>query len=371
MNAVAHGAQSRCNAPPSLDVAAPPRFTGAVHQAFKGVQQTLAGAGLQQGDTVLVACSGGADSLALAACAAVAAREVGATTRRRGFRVKVGAVVVDHQLQARSRQVAETAAQQCRELGLNPVEVVAVDVGHGGGMEAAARAARYAALDAAAARLGAARVLLGHTLDDQAEGVLLGLARGSGSRSLAGMAAQTGLCLRPFLQVRRATTERICDLFGVEPWEDPSNSQLIATRNRVRAKAIPALRDAVGHDPAPALARTAEILREDADALDQLAQQLFDKSTAAESCAGATNGLAETGGSVVVLDVATLAAAPAAVRHRAVRLAAIQAGVVADRMSRAQAIAVDALVTDWHGQAAHQLPGNVAARRAGGALRFE
>ncbi|HEY8720806.1 tRNA lysidine(34) synthetase TilS, partial [Pengzhenrongella sp.] len=166
-------------------------------------------ADLPDGALVLVACSGGPDSLALAAATAFVAPRAG---------LRAGAVVVDHGLQRGSARVADDAATACRVLGLAPVRVVRVDVGARGGPEAAARTARYDALEAAAVELGAAAVLLGHTLDDQAETVLLGLARGSGARSLAGMPARRGSLRRPLLGLRRADTLAVCAALGLEPW---------------------------------------------------------------------------------------------------------------------------------------------------------
>ncbi|MFC7880099.1 tRNA lysidine(34) synthetase TilS, partial [Isoptericola sp. NPDC057391] len=182
--------------------------------------------GLGPGGLVLVACSGGADSLALAAAAALEAPRVGRSVRSAGFAVRVGAVVVDHGMQPGSAAVAATAAARCRDLGLDPVLVrgVRVDAGPGStGPEGAARTARYAALDAVAEETGAVAVLLGHTLDDQAESVLLGLARGSGARSLAGMPRRRGRYRRPFLGLRRAQTEAVCAAVGADFWTDPTN----------------------------------------------------------------------------------------------------------------------------------------------------
>ena len=172
---------------------------------------------LAPGDLVLVACSGGADSLALAAATAFVASRDG---------LRAGAVVVDHGLQDGSAPVAAVAAQQCRALGLEPVEVRRARVQGPGGLEAAARHARYAVLDDVAHQAGAAAVLLGHTLDDQAESVILGLARGSGARSLAGMAAVRGTYRRPFLSLRRSDTEDVCTANGLTWWTDPTNGAL-------------------------------------------------------------------------------------------------------------------------------------------------
>nr|WP_205693510.1 tRNA lysidine(34) synthetase TilS [Cellulomonas sp. IC4_254] len=329
-------------------------------------------ADLPAGARVLVACSGGPDSLALAAAAAF----VAASRVRRGEAAwRVGAVVVDHGLQPGSAAVAERAAAGCRALGLDPVVVVAVDASGPGGPEAAARDARYAALDAEAARLGAAAVLLGHTRDDQAEGVLLGLARGSGARSLAGMPAARGLLRRPLLAVSRAETVAACAALGLDPWHDPTNAPAdgeagAPARSRVRARVLPVLERELGPGVAAALARSADLLREDADALDDLAADLLARAEAA--AAGAPADLADpadpAGAGAVLLDAAVLAAAPAALRHRALRSAAVRAGAPAGSVTRAHVAALAALVTAWRGQGPVHLPGRVAASRACGRL---
>ncbi|WP_129339874.1 tRNA lysidine(34) synthetase TilS, partial [Cellulomonas endophytica] len=260
-------------------------------------------ADLPPGGLVLVACSGGADSLALAAATAFVAER----SRRRGPApgLRAGAVVVDHGLQAGSAAVAARAAEACRGLGLDPVEVVAVDVAPVGGPEGAARAARHAALADAAARHGAAAVLLGHTLDDQAEGVLLGLARGSGPRSLAGMPARRGVLRRPLLGLRRSQTAAACTALGLEPWQDPTNAPGPGAprRSRVRGEVLPVLEAVLGPGVVPALARSADASREAADALDALGAALL---AAAASAASAGEPDARPGAG---LDVATLAAA--------------------------------------------------------------
>ncbi|WP_281274925.1 ATP-binding protein, partial [Cellulomonas biazotea] len=182
-----------------------------------------------------------------------------------------------------SAEVAARAAATCRDLGLDPVLVERVDVVGPGGPEAAARTARYAALAHAADTVGAAAVLLGHTLDDQAETVLLGLARGSGARSLAGMPASRGLLRRPLLGLRRADTLGACAAEGLDPWHDPTNvgahDDAAPLRSRVRDRVLPVLERELGPGVAPALARTADQLREDADALDTLATTLLTTAT--------------------------------------------------------------------------------------------
>ena len=219
----------------------PGRLAPVVGTARKLLQDALAAAGYP--DRVLVACSGGPDSLALAAVAAYFARRGHVD----GHPVMVGAVVVDHQLQPGSADIAAATAVTLRELGLAPVEVRTVDVAPTGmGPEAAARDARHAALEAAANGTGAQAVLLGHTLDDQAEQVLLGLARGSGTRSLAGMRPVRGRLLRPFLGLRRADTLAICAAEGLDPWYDPSNADPSFARSRTRVEVLPVLEAKLG-----------------------------------------------------------------------------------------------------------------------------
>lgn len=303
---------------------------------------------------VLVACSGGPDSLALAAAAAFEARARGRDPR------PAGAVVVDHALRPGSAAVAERAAEACRGLGLDPVEVRTVRVTGAGGPEAAARDARYAALLDTAERHGAAAVLLGHTLDDRAEGVLLGLARGSGARSLAGMAPVRGVLRRPLLGVTRQQTTAACAALGLTPWHDPTNVGAAdddPLRSRLRARVLPVLERELGPGVAAALARTADLLRADADALDALAADLLDRAL-----------LPAAAGPGVLLDVAVLAAAPAALRTRALRSAAVRAGAPAGALGLAHVQAADALVTAWRGQGPVHLPGRVAVSRACGRL---
>ena len=296
-------------------------------------------ADLGAGSRVVVAVSGGADSLALAAAVADEAGAAGV--------VAVG-VVVDHGLQAGSAAVAEEAAGSCGAVGLSRVEVVPVSVAaSGSGPEADARAVRYAALDAAAERVGATVVLVGHTLDDQAEQVLLGLLRGSGSRSLSGMPPRRGRYARPFLALRRAETRAACRERGLTWWEDPHNADPAYARVRVR-ELLAQVSATLGEDVAPALARTAALLRVDADHLD----------------AAAAAARADLGASA--LAAAALAAVPQALRTRVWRLLAVEAGVPAGALTAAHVAALDALVTSWRGQGPVWLPGGVAVARSAG-----
>jgi tRNA(Ile)-lysidine synthase len=294
---------------------------------------------LSPGALVLVACSGGADSLALAAAVAFEAPRVG---------LLAGAVIVDHGLQEGSSGVADRAADQCRRLGLDPVEVVTVHVASSdSGPEAGARDARYRALEGVAERLGAVAILLGHTRDDQAEQVLLGLARGSGARSLSGMPARRGRLVRPFLRVARTTTAAACEASGLKAWVDPHNSD--PAYGRVRARALlPLLEAELGTGTIAALARSADLLREDADALDQLAAAAREELGAAP------------------IDAALLLRLPRAIRTRVWRLLAFEAGCPPGTLIASHVESLDTLVTRWRGQGPIDLPGHVQASRSGG-----
>ncbi|MFF9041056.1 tRNA lysidine(34) synthetase TilS [Streptomyces sp. NPDC014892] len=305
-----------------------------------------AGSGAHEQPLVLVACSGGADSMALASALAFEAPKLG---------VRAGGITVDHGLQPGSDLRAEEVALRLRELGLDPVESVAVTVGRDGGPEAAARDARYAALDAALERHGATAVLLGHTRDDQAETVLLGLARGSGIRSLSGMAAVSGAdgrYRRPFLQLDRQTARKACMVQSLPVWDDPHNADPAYTRSRLRHEGLPALEKALGKGVVEALARTAQLSRDDADALDTWARQA---DPAVRDAAGQ-------------LECAKLYALPPAVRRRILRRAAIEAGAPAGSLFARHIEEIDRLITGWRGQGAINLPGRVVARRQGGRL---
>ena len=295
---------------------------------------------------VLVACSGGADSLALAAATAFEAARSG---------LRAGLITVDHGLQPDSADQAARVAALGYELGLDPVEVVRVEVGTRGGPEAAARTARYAALDAAAAALGA-RILLGHTLDDQAETVLLGLGRGSGPRSIVGMAAVERHYVRPFLGLRRATTQAACLALGLPAWTDPHNSDPAFRRVRLRGEVLPLLEDVLQGGVAEALARTADLLRDDLAALDTEAERVL--QAALISRPADRNRLE--------LDIACVANLPRALRTRVLRAWATGAG--AAPLTAERTAALDALVTDWHGQGPVDLPGGVGVYRRSGTL---
>ena len=309
----------------------------AVRRAFAQMDQIKDG-----GRLVLVACSGGADSLALAAAVAFEAPRAG---------LSAGAVIVDHGLQEGSLAVACRGADQCRSLGLDPVEVVTVQVASSGsGPEAHARDARYRAFEAVAGRVGAVAVMLGHTRDDQAEQVLLGLARGSGARSLSGMPARRGPYVRPLLGVARSTTVAACEAAGLTAWVDPHNSD--TAYGRVRARALlPILEAELGRGTVAALARSADLLREDADALDDLAGRAREEL-----------GLGQRG----EVDATALFMLPRAIRTRVWRLLALEAGCPPGALIASHIESLDTLVTGWRGQGPIDLPGHVQGSRADG-----
>ena len=285
---------------------------GAVGQLRTAVE-TFVKAYLVTAERWYVGLSGGPDSLALTAVAA----QLRPTT----------ALIVDHGLQSDSAVVAETARAQAVALGCVDARVLCVDVGADGGPEAAARAARYAALGAH--REGP--VLLAHTLDDQAETVLLGLGRGSGARSIAGMRPYDPPWCRPLLGVRRTVTHAACQELGLTAWQDPHNSDRRFTRTRLRQEVLPLLEVVLGGGVAEALARTATALREDTELIDTLAAQVLPDVAAGPG-----------------LHAQNLAALPDVVRRRVIRgwlLAAGAAGLT-DKQIRG----VDTLVTAWRGQ---------------------
>ncbi|HEX5595323.1 MAG TPA: tRNA lysidine(34) synthetase TilS [Micromonosporaceae bacterium] len=297
---------------------------------------------------LLVACSGGADSLALAAATAFVASRQG---------LRAGLVTVDHGLQPGSAERAEAVAAWAATVGFDPVEVATVTVaGRPGGPEAAARQARYEALTRIAQAHAADGVLLGHTRNDQAETVLLALARGAGPRGLAGMPAVRHLdnvpLLRPLLDVSRDQTREACAVLGLTPWDDPHNVDPAYARSRVRNEVLPALVRALGPAVVDNLARTAKLVAADTAALDAMASSML---------AAARVGPKQ-------LDVAALTDLPAAVRTRVLHAWARELGAPPSALSHRHVEALDALVTGWRGQGPVHLPGNIRVTRESGVL---
>jgi tRNA(Ile)-lysidine synthase len=307
------------------------------------VRRTLADH--EPGSRLVVACSGGADSLALASATVRIGRELGWYV--------VGATV-DHGLQDGSADRAARVVEQLATLGVDETVTARASVDAPGlGPEAAARAGRYAILDQLRERFEAQSVLLGHTRDDQAETVLMGLARGSGGRAIAGMRRSFEHYRRPLLDVSRADTVTACQVEGLEFWEDPHNDDPAYTRVRVRKRVLPVLEEELGPGISDALARTADQLRGDMDLLDGYAESALEEARADEG-----------------LRVDVLAGLAAPIRTRVLRAAAVEAGAPAGETFHQHVLAVDALVTAWHGQKWVDLPGHLRAVRRDGVIAF-
>jgi tRNA(Ile)-lysidine synthase len=294
----------------------------------------------EAGDKVLVAVSGGADSLALAHALSVEAKLLA---------VSVVGVSVDHQLQKESARQAENVVKQLSGMDLKCV-VKKVQVEIKDGLEASARSARYKAINEVAQSENAVAVFLGHTQDDQAETVLLGLARGSGTRSLSGMAAHSGIFIRPLLGLTRETMQSYCEQSVLKFWEDPHNQDSQFARVRVRTEAIPVLEKTIGPGISEALARSSQLLREDADALDNWAQHEAMKLNLAD------------------LECAHLEAMPKAIRTRVLRMAIYAQGAPSGSVTAEHVSVIEALITAWSGQGAANLPGGVKVERISGRL---
>lgn len=359
-----------------------PHPGGAAGRVSTAVRRFLVHAippGQEERAGVLLAVSGGRDSMALAVCAVD-------ICARRGLVVR--ALTVDHGLREGSAREADEVAHRLAGLGAD-ARVAAVDAGApGGGPEAAARRARREALEREALRLrrdaGADRVLvlLGHTMDDQAETVLLRLARGSGVGSLRAMDPLTVWepgrveAGRPLLGIRRRDTGACCEQLGLAWVEDPTNSPdgpwrasdgSALRRSAVRSRALPALAEALGVDPVPALARTARMAALDDDALEEQAGLLWERAVKVVDAAGGA-----AGGGALVLDCAAdaLAQAPAAVRDRVLHRAILAAGGRSGDVTSEHVGRVSALVAAWNGQGSADLPGLTARRLPGGAVRL-
>lgn len=288
---------------------------------------------LSAGDVVLVAVSGGADSLALAESAKIEGDKLA---------LKIIGVTIDHQLQPGSAQQAERVVSQLSF----PCLIEKVDVKITDGLEASARRARYQALEKCAKENNAVAVLLGHTKDDQAETVLIGLARGSGARSLSGMAQVNGLYVRPFLEITRQQTVAACKELNLQPWSDPHNEDPSFLRVRVRNEVLPVMERELGPGVRDALTRSAQLLRDDADALDKLAAEFWQRDKS--------------------LEIEALSKLARAVRTRVLRLALFESGV--SQLSAEQVGQVEALVTNWKGQGEVSLPSGVKVSRISGRL---
>ena len=293
------------------------------------------------GDSVLVAASGGADSSALAAALLLECKAKS---------IKVIALIIDHGLQKNSADVTHETKRTLTKIGYENIEIRRVSVEITDGLEASARRARYQALNDVANSHNAVAVFLGHTKDDQAETVLLGLSRGSGSRSLSGMAARVDRYRRPLLSITRAQTEAACEEAGIKFWQDPHNQSMEFTRVRVREVVLPTMEKEIGPGISDALARSAKLLRDDADALDYLSDEIFSKLEQAS------------------LEISKLESQPRAIRTRILRKAIYLAGAPQGSLSAEHIEPVEALITAWKGQGPISLPGGVTVARISGRL---
>lgn len=335
-------------------------FLTAQHLAYRDTRFTEHGNHEVREDAplLLVACSGGRDSLALAAVTHIVAQAWG---------MRCGAVIIDHQLQSGSAQVAQQAAHTCQALGCAPVIVESVDVYAGkDGVEAAARQARYAALVQVAQRTHAVAVLLAHTMDDQAEGVLIGLIRTGGTDAIAGMPSVQNIdgvrFVRPFLQITRAQTTTICHDLHLSWWDDPTNGDQYAAdellpadyplRSRVRHTLLPLMSDFAGRDMTVRLAEGARIARRDIDFIDACADR------AMEQCVCMTEN--DQGEWDAQIDALQLAELPEALRYRVI---ARVLSVCAPGSGTRHVQAVESLVSNWHGQQSVPLPRQHSANR--------
>ena len=297
------------------------------------------------GQKLLVAVSGGADSLALAAATEFEAKKKG---------LKIAAAVIDHSLQKDSDKVAAQTAKTLATLGFEEVIVKKVSVGRAGGPEAAARTARYSALEKIRQQTRSHFIVLGHTSSDQAETILLGLVRGSGSKSLSGMSEKTGLLLRPLLVVDRATTEAFCRDSGIKFWLDPQNKDEKFLRVMIRKHVLPFLEKQLGGSVAASLVRTSDQLREDNTYLESQADKSFKR-------------YAKVSASGISFDAQLIGKLPSAILHRIIKKALDGFG---SESSRTHVLAVSDLVLSWHGQKPLALPG-VRVVRKGNTITFE
>ncbi len=299
------------------------------------------------GDYVLVGCSGGADSLALAWTTLVVGKRL---------ELKTGVIIVDHQLFPESNSVALNAKKQCEDLGIEEVIIKKVNVEQNHeGLEAAARIARYEAFENVLQETNAQVILLAHTQDDQAETVLMRLTRGSGAKSLSGMAQVSGKYLRPFLHLRKKLVHDSLDLIGLKAWQDPANTDHQFLRVKVRHELMPKIVEVLGESAISSLDKTSQLLRLDNQALEDLAQQFFESQKDVK-----TNGL----------EISELEKLPEAIRTRVLRICAIASGVHPGPFSFEHIEAIDALVKNWRGQGNVDLPGFIQATRVNGSLRF-
>jgi len=319
-----------------------PRLTPVMADVRRAIRDSWDQVNLYKGSTVSVACSGGADSLALASAALFEGNRAD---------INVIACIVNHNLQEGSMEVALRTKRVLTEIGFDVVEIMDVHIQQNSlGMEAAARNARYGALTEFATKHNVALTMLGHTLDDQAETVLLGLARGSGAKSIAGMPTLSpdDKYLRPLLGITRKETVAYCEDVGLDYWSDPQNLDTKFSRVKVRLNVLPVLEEEIGPGIASALSRTAEILQDDLEYLEAQADDAFKEITT-------------TTNNSVVIDTEGLEKLPKALATRVIHKSLSLLGT---EPAKVQIDAVMELVTNWHGQKPLTLP-SVRVERKG------
>ena len=294
-------------------------------------------------DNILVACSGGADSLALAWTSQVVTKRIG---------LNLIAVIIDHQLIKESTQVAQDAKKKCEDFGIEKVVIKQIEVKDDkDGLEAAARKARYEAFEESVNEFNAKAVLLAHTQDDQAETMLMRLTRGSGAKSLSAMKEVSGKYLRPFLHIRKQVLVDALEKENISYWQDPANTNYKFLRAKVRHELMPKLIEVLGESAIDSLDRTSGLLKEDNEALESIALESYEKLNKE-------------------LKVQELEKLPTAIRKRVIKIAALNSGVTPGPFSFEHIEAIDALVTNWRGQGNVDLPGFIQASRVDQTIRF-
>ncbi|MFZ9908256.1 MAG: tRNA lysidine(34) synthetase TilS [Candidatus Nanopelagicales bacterium] len=294
-------------------------------------------------DNILVACSGGADSLALAWTSQVVTKRIG---------LNLIAVIIDHQLIKESSQVAQDAKKKCEDFGIEKVVIKQIEVKDDkDGLEAAARKARYEAFEELVNEFNAKAVLLAHTQDDQAETMLMRLTRGSGAKSLSAMKEVSGKYLRPFLHIRKQVLVDALEKENISYWQDPANTNYKFLRAKVRHELMPKLIEVLGDSAIDSLDRTSGLLKEDNEALESIALESYEKLNKE-------------------LKVQELEKLPTAIRKRVIKIAALNSGVTPGPFSFEHIEAIDALVTNWRGQGNVDLPGFIQASRVDQTIRF-
>lgn len=317
------------------------------------------------GETVVLAVSGGADSTALL----LAVEEL-----KTHGKLSTDACVahLDHRLRATSAKDAKWVKELATGLGFCSVigrRKVTEEIRAGSdNIEQAAREARYLFLERTAKRVSASYVLTGHTMDDQAETVLLRLMRGSGGFGLGGIEAVRPLAknssiklVRPLLWARRADTEAYCRSRRTEFLFDEMNDDLSFARVKVRKQLLP-LMQSFNNRIVEALSRTATQLREDTTVLFNDAEELLRRATLHDQ---------EEANKTPPLDVKLLANAPPALRRRALRQWISEARGNARRLEMVHLLGVEKLLEGSKGGRVVELPGGGRVRRSRNRLEFE